>query len=668
MIRSFREFRFFKSFRIPLETSDEVQFIVRTEDGVHEKAEIIKDAVVTNVSITGLGFITKSELMQDEEVDISISYKKLRFEVSAKVVRIMNNPHQSGQLSYGAEINELEDRDKMRRFLTQLINYFQPDRLKQCLRDLALAEKYADMNEGLESLSLLISIYREVGLYGKNEKFINTLLEEAVRVLGATRAGIFLINTEKNELEAAELNGYSVDKSTLKFDFRQGVLGQVFTTGLGLNLDAQSEQLKIVEKDNIFKCRSLIALPISNGDDKVVGVIQFENKRGEDRFSEEDDSVARVLSLVFSSLYKQFRPVSEKSLVRRFSAPQSRSVIFIGRSDATTELRKSITKLKDSAFPVVICGERGTGKSLYAKILHVEGARSDKEFDQFMCLGQSNEEMEKQIWGTSTSVGMLGKCQNGTLCLEEITHLPINLQIKLLEFINSPAENRNSKVNVRILFTSSESLEVALKEQKLHPELYVYMSQYVVNIKPLRERKKDLADLIDYFLVRECKKQGFLPKVLGDDLKEKFMDYPWPGNVTELTQAIGRLVLYHPKQHVITDVEESTLPIVEHQLTPSISTDIPFVNNSDIELKDRLALVEREMIYAEIKRCKGNKSKAAKEMGISREALRKKLIASNEVWGRLTGHTIPVEGDDNLAEVIDISETKEQDKKKRAVA
>lgn len=641
MIRSFNEFRFFKSFRIPIESGDDIQFLVETDnDPYSERGDYIKDAKLLDISVAGLGFKTQKSLSIDDQISMSINYKKLRFDITGKIVRVMSDPRQEDTYICGVEITENEDREKMKRFLAQMINYFQPDRLKECLRDLALAEKYADMDEGFEALSLLVSLYQDITMYSKKEGFITNLLEEAARVVNAQRAVVYLINSDKNELEAKECVGFTDEKSRLHFDFRHGVMGQVFTTGLSINLDKSSDQLKFLQKDYPVQISAVTAYPLHNAQDKVIGVLQLENKRSDERFSLEDEKILKVFSLIFSSFYGEYNPLSEKSLVRRFSAPQARSVIFIGRSEATTDLRKTITKLKDSNAPLIITGERGVGKSLYAQILHVEGVRNDKDFEVVSCQGVPEEILDQQLFGTKENIGFLSKCQNGTLCIEEVTHLPIAQQIKLLKFIHAPANDKTAQMHVRFIFTSSHDLSDGMAKNHLHPELYQFMCQYVVAIKPLRERKKDIVDLLDYYLVRECKTHGYLPKVLSDELKEKLLDYQWPGNVTELRHAMGRLVVYNAKQHVIVDVGNDILPIVEQPLTPSISSSIPFVNDHKIDLKDRILMVEKELVMAEIKRCKGNKSKAALEMGISREALRKKMMSFDEVYQRLTGQVI----------------------------
>ncbi len=135
---------------------------------------------------------------------------------------------------------------------------------------------------------------------------------------------------------------------------------------------------------------------------------------------------------------------------------------------------------------------------------------------------------------------------------------------------------------------------------------------------------------------KECRKQGLLLKELSPELKEMFANYNWPGNVSELEQAIEKAVLYNPKAHIITELGTKSTPVLDTSKHGGCQLDhIPYADDSAIALKDRVCLVEREMILAEIKRHKGNKSKAATAMGISREALRKKLIMSDEIIAQL---------------------------------
>ena len=170
------------------------------------------------------------------------------------------------------------------------------------------------------------------------------------------------------------------------------------------------------------------------------------------------------------------------------------------------------------------------------------------------------------------------------------------------------------------------------EEGSFFPDLYSYMCSSEVQIEPLRKRPQDIDDLLSFFLRKECRKQGLLLKDFSDVVKEQLVNYAWPGNISELEKAVEKAVLYNPKAHVITDLGTKSTPIIDVTKTANcLLENIPHADDASIPLKDRVALVEREMILAEIKRHRGNKSKAALSMGISREALRKKMLMSDEI-------------------------------------
>jgi Nif-specific regulatory protein len=143
--------------------------------------------------------------------------------------------------------------------------------------------------------------------------------------------------------------------------------------------------------------------------------------------------------------------------------------------------------------------------------------------------------------------------------------------------------------------------------------------------------------LVDYYLKMTCKTQGLLLKNFSEKALQKLTQYDWPGNVEELKTCVERAVLYNPKSHIIneSELENTAAPLFDNNRKKRIFGDMPFVNDHEIALKDRLSLIERELILSEIKRNNGNKSQAAKVMGISREALRKKLMMSDQILEEL---------------------------------
>lgn len=635
MLTSFSEFKYYQSFRVPVESRDDVQFLVEYENE-HGKLEFVDKTKLLDVSMSGLGFVTSFPLPVGTILRCSLQFKRLRFDFGASIVRAFKEMGTGDEesMNYGAEL-DCEDHGNMKRFIEQYIQSLPPERLKDSLIHLALSQNYSSEKEGFEMFSLLLSLFKDITQFGNKEKFVESMLEEIVRILNGHRASIFLINTETNELEAVAALG--IDKELLKFDYRKGIAGSVFTTGVSLNIDCKTDKVRFSEdmdKVTGFETRSIICSPITNREDKIIGVIEILNKRNEDRFTVEDEKTMKVLGLILSSVFHQYNPLCEKSLIRRFSTPYDREFAWIGRSPQTSEIRKSIVRLKDLDSPMVVMGEPGVGKKLYARIVHNEGKRGLAPFETIFCKGVDEETIKAQIYGTETQKSKLEACPGGTVVFDEISFMPLHLQVKLIEILkNRRLPESKISLDVRTIFTTSKNLKQLMEEEgTFNPDLYQYLSTSDVNIEPLRKRPLDIEDLLNFNLKRECRKQGLLLKDFTDSVKQEFFTYAWPHNVSELEKAVEKAVLYNPKGHVITDLGSKASPIIDVTKTSNCMLEsIPHADDFSIPLKDRVALVEREMILAEIKRHKGNKSKAATTMGISREALRKKMLMSDDI-------------------------------------
>ena len=633
MFTSFSEFKFFQSFRIPVESSDDVRFMVEFEDELN-KFRYIEDAKLEDASVTGLGFSTESKISVNTNIRISISFKRLRIDLEGHVVRSFGVDGSDEKMLYGIELDE-DDQPRMKRFIQQYVYSFTPDRARDCIANMALSERYKQATEGFEVFSLMLSLFKDITAFGTQEKFLNSMLEEITRILNAQRATIFLINPETNELEAAAALG--TDKDQLKFDYRKGIAGSVFTTGVSLNIDTQTDMVRFSEKIDMktgFETKSILCHPITNREDKVIGVIEILNKRNEDRFTVEDEKTMKVLALIFSSVFHNYNPISEKSLIRRFSTPYDREHAYIGRSPSTNDIRKAIMKLKDIDSPLYIEGERGVGKKLIARIVHNEGRRGLNPYEVITCKGMDEEDLHEIIFGSESKKSVLETNQGGTVCFDEITYMPLSMQYKFFNIIRDRRiPSSEISLDVRMVFTSSKDLkQMAAESGEFNSELYKFITASVCHIQPLRSRNQDIGDLLSHFLRKECRKQGLLLKEFSSEAQEQLVNYDWPGNIHELQKAVEKAVLYNPKAHVINKLNSGATPIVDISQSSIQGLDnIPHARDFSLTLKERVALVEREMILAEIRRNKGNKSKAAKEMGISREALRKKLLISDRV-------------------------------------
>lgn len=631
MLASFSEFKFYQSFRVPVEEADDLRFLVQMEDELG-KLEYIEDARLLDISVTGFGFKTKKRISVGDEMTISLQFKKQHLDLTGSVVRAFSISIEDDDIIYGVELDEDK---KINKFLEQYITSFSTDRLKECLVESALKERYTKASDGFEMFSLLLSLFKDITHFGDKEGFLDNMLEEVIRVMNAQRASIFLINPETNELEA--INAIGVEKGALKFDYRLGIAGSVFTTGVALNIDTHTDQTRFngdFDKKFHFETRSIICHPIHNHEDKIIGVIEVINKRNQDRFTVEDEKTMKVLTLVFSSVFHKYNPMSESSQIRRFSTPFDREHALIGKTQHITQLRSSIIKTKDIDSTLLINGEPGVGKHLFATILHYEGNRGLKNIETINCNNPDKADLEAELFGPNEAYCKFTICQGGTVILREVNKLPVTYQKRLHQvLLNHGLPEGRVSIDARVIATSSEDLGKKVDDGEFDKEFFQYLSKSHIFVEPLRRRAEDIELLVDYFLKLECKKQGLLMKGFSPKALDRLRDYDWPHNIEELKSCVERAVMYNPKAHIITEVafDNDAAPLIDLSAKRRMFGDTPHVTDFHLPLKDRLALIEREMIFAEIKRNNGNKSKAAKEMGISREALRKKLMMSLEV-------------------------------------
>ena len=630
MLSSLLGVKFFQTFRIPVEEVDQVRFLAEKKMGFNHY-KYISDAKMIDISLSGLGLSTAQELPFGQELRFSIQFKKMVVEVEGKVVRALGGGEMENQIIYGVALEE--EGHEMKRFLKKYIFSFGPERLRDCLMTLSLTDCYSRSSEEIELFTLVMAIFKDLGKFASRKEFFPLILQEAKGVLDAEQASVFLIHPESNELRAIAALG--VPSEDLQFNYREGIAGSVFTTGVPLNIDTVCDQIRPLFKAPPSKSvKSVICYPVHNSYDKVVGVIEVVNKRREKRFSTEDEEVMSIFSLVLGVIFRAYNPFSAHSQVRGFSTPFDREYAIIGKTPIVKKLRQSIGTLKNIKIPVLIQGERGVGKSLFAKIIHFEGKNKESGPEIVDALYSSEQEVAEKLLSPE---GLFFKTQGGTVIIRNGHALSLSLQSQLARlFTEGSFLGRSLSCHVRLFITASEDLEKKVAEGTFHPKLFEYFSQAFVEIPPLRERKEDMADLINYFLKLECRRQGFLLKAFSQSLIQTFCEYDWPENVRELKAHVVRSVTSNPENHVISELDALSMSKIKCGLLgPKLFDDIPFASRPGLSLKDRLSLIERRIIEIEIKRFDGNKSKAAKGMGISREALRKKLLYSQGVLARL---------------------------------
>lgn len=297
---------------------------------------------------------------------------------------------------------------------------------------------------------------------------------------------------------------------------------------------------------------------------------------------------------------------------------------IIGNTAQMLKIFDTIEAIKDSSSSVLICGETGTGKERIAKTLHFSSARRDKPFIVVNCAAIPRELMESELFGfekgaftgaVTRRVGKIEEVSGGTLFFDEIGELEPSLQAKLLRVLQENeierlGSNKKIKVFFRLLCSTNRELKKEVESGNFREDLFYRINVIQLNIPPLRDRAADIPLLVSEFIKEFCIREK-KELTVSDEVMEIIQNHPWPGNIRQLKNVIERAVVL-TKGRLITlkGLPEEFLSLQEQNETFSKKT-----------LKD----LEIQAIKKALQECKGNKSKAATMLGISRKTIYKKL-------------------------------------------
>jgi len=316
--------------------------------------------------------------------------------------------------------------------------------------------------------------------------------------------------------------------------------------------------------------------------------------------------------------------ILRETLGKRFDAGN-----IIGQSPAMVRVLEMVAQVASSEATVLISGESGTGKELIAGAIHFNSPRKDGPYVKINCAAITETLLESELFGHEKGAftgaykkkeGRFVQAQGGTLFLDEISEMSLAMQVKLLRVLQEREITRVGgeepiKVDVRLIAATNKDLVREVEEGRFREDLYYRLNVVNINIPPLRQRKEDVPLLAKHFLSIFSEKnhkniEGFTPQAM-----DRLLRYDWPGNVRQLMNAIERAVVLSRSNYL--DLED--LPLVPgEQLPENGGHEIPV---SDLALEE----VEKATILKTLELTGGNKSEAARKLGITRKTLHTKL-------------------------------------------
>jgi len=303
---------------------------------------------------------------------------------------------------------------------------------------------------------------------------------------------------------------------------------------------------------------------------------------------------------------------------------------IVGRSSAMQEIFSAVTRVAPTRATVLLAGESGVGKDLIARAIHFQSPRAERPFVKINCTAIPENLMESELFGyekgaftgaATSKPGKFEQADTGTVFLDEIGDVPASVQVKLLRVLQEReferlGSNKTRRIDVRVIAATNVDLRAALEQGTFRQDLYYRLNVVPINLPPLRERKEDIPFLADHFMKKHSRELRGKEARLTDAAVQKLMSYHWPGHVRELENVIERsLVLGSGELLDAAEIKLDTNP--QPRAASSGSPVLPEGMTLD--------QLEQEIIRDALERSHGNKSQAARLLGITRNALRYRL-------------------------------------------
>lgn len=325
---------------------------------------------------------------------------------------------------------------------------------------------------------------------------------------------------------------------------------------------------------------------------------------------------------------------------------------MIAKDPAMEAVTKLAAKIAPSEATVMITGESGTGKEVMSNFIHKHSKRKDGPFIAVNCAAIPENLLESELFGhekgaftgaTGRRIGKFEEAHAGTILLDEISEMDVQLQAKLLRVLQERevtriGSNNPVKINVRVIATSNRDMEATVKEGKFREDLYFRLNVVNLDLPSLRERPGDITELTQFFADKYAVANGLPKKKMSAAALEKAIGYSWPGNIRELENTMHRAILVSMEDEIEADalhIQESRLSEGKTARNPSAAASAPSSGASSPPVQNpggveslvgrSIADVERDMIINTLEHCLGNRTHAANILGISIRTLRNKL-------------------------------------------
>ena len=477
------------------------------------------------------------------------------------------------------------------------------------------------------TLSALVEATAAINSTLDVEATLQAIARAATHVMGAEASSVLLLDPQRRKLVFMAATGTSGEQLIgEEFDADLGIAGKVARTGKAVLVsDVRQEPafFKGIDDKSSFVTRGLIAAPMVKKD-AIVGVVEVLNKKDAGGFTAPDLELLQLFANLAASATTNAQAHERlKQENRGLRAGQDGGVSIIGQSVALRRVLELCARVAGSNATVLILGETGTGKEVLSRHIHAHSQRRDKPFIAINCAALPETLLESELFGhekgsftgaIAQKIGRFELANGGTLFLDEIGDISHSTQLRLLRVLQERelvrvGGTKTISCDVRVIAATNRDLQKAIQENHFREDLYYRLNVFPIETPPLRERREDIALLVEHFVKQAAKQLNVPAPRVDNDALALLTSYRWPGNIRELQNVTERAVLLcdggpSEPQHLPREVagEEPELPR----------------DKGDSSLWG----YEKALIQRALKEAGWNQTKAAKSLGISRDNLR----------------------------------------------
>jgi len=479
-------------------------------------------------------------------------------------------------------------------------------------------------------LSTLFEVAQTLSTCRDSESIYAGVLAILAGTFGAGRAAAFARDRETNRLRCLNSRG---EPSAEIINTRMQETGAYSVE----QISRQVRALFDIPQENFF---ALVAL---TAPEQNLGVFFLGAKiSGEPYRAADFDLLNAIASYTANALenlqlYEALREAQEKLRMENLALREAvkkefAATAILGQSEAIQKVLNQLRNFAKSEANALVYGETGTGKELVARAIHFNSKRADGPFLGINCTAIPENLVEAEFFGiepgTATGVkkriGLFEQANGGTLFIDEVGDMPVNMQAKLLRALQERSlrrvgGDREIVVDVRVIAATNKGLPQAIREGRFREDLYYRLAVLELHLPPLRERRDDVALLAKQFLANFEKRVGRQIAGLSPEIVQALEAYDWPGNVRELENEIERLVTLAEDGQVLQP-EQLSAKFARQKLAKPDGA-----RKSFTKLRDAIGDLEKQMLEDAFKKHHGNKSQMARVLGLSRLGLQRKM-------------------------------------------